>query len=245
MAPVKFDDNIRRKLEERTLRPSEDAWNILEGKLDNQIKVSNSQWVWWLGIAATLVGVFLAVTIFYKKESSLQPTVVELPKEEQVSPVKEKLKEQLVTFEETVEEVDEGNNDPSQTSQEVNKANPFKPQKSIKNKYASNLEESDQNGLGNSKENQKQEPLMETIAQYEVKSDEIQLSPEAEVEWLLQKAQHNLELKQHLKEQRVVDAKSLLESVEADMEDSFKDRVFETLKSGYFTLKEAVAERNH
>ena len=247
MAPVKFDDNIRKKLEERTLRPSEDAWNILENKLDNQMKLSNSRWVWWLGIAATLVGVFLAVTIFYKTESSLKPTVVESPKDEQISPVKEEINVPMVTFEETVQEFDKGNNEPSQTSQEVNKTNPIKPQRSNNNGYAANHLERDQNRVKNPKENQKQAPLMESkevIAEHTLNSDTNKQSSEEEVEWLLQNAQQNLELKQHLKKQRVVDARSLLESIEADLDDSFKDRVFETLKSGYFTLKEAVAERN-
>ena len=38
MAPIKFEDNIKDKLENRRLKPSLDAWDSLSKRLDNQDK---------------------------------------------------------------------------------------------------------------------------------------------------------------------------------------------------------------
>jgi len=42
----------------------------------------------------------------------------------------------------------------------------------------------------------------------------------------------------------LVDANALLQDVEAELQDSFRTRVFETLKSTFKTVKTAVADRN-
>ena len=44
---------------------------------------------------------------------------------------------------------------------------------------------------------------------------------------------------------QTVDADALLQDVEADLQQSFRDRVFEALKTSYETVKTAVAERNN
>ena len=42
-----------------------------------------------------------------------------------------------------------------------------------------------------------------------------------------------------------VDANALLQSVEDDLEQSFRAKVFDAIKSGYESVKTAVAERNN
>ena len=44
---------------------------------------------------------------------------------------------------------------------------------------------------------------------------------------------------------KTVDASALLLSVEEDMGQSFRSKVFDALKGGYETVKTAVAERNN
>ena len=65
MAPIKFEENIKNKLEKRTINPSEDSWAKLSNKLDEQEGKSNKKIVWWIGIAASLVGVFLVTTLYF------------------------------------------------------------------------------------------------------------------------------------------------------------------------------------
>jgi len=57
MAPIKFEDKLKDKLESRSLQPSEDAWNTLANKLDKEEEKNNNTRFWWLGIAASIIGV--------------------------------------------------------------------------------------------------------------------------------------------------------------------------------------------
>ena len=42
----------------------------------------------------------------------------------------------------------------------------------------------------------------------------------------------------------MVDAEALLENVEAELDQSFRNKVFEAIKSSYNSVKTAVAQRN-
>ncbi len=62
MAPYKLEDNIREKLEERELKPSADAWQKLEVKLDKTQPKQKS--IGWYYIAASFVGVLIVASFF-------------------------------------------------------------------------------------------------------------------------------------------------------------------------------------
>ena len=67
-----------------------------------------------------------------------------------------------------------------------------------------------------------------------------------EIDLLLNNAQKDVALIENKNNDRaVVDANSLLEEVEIDLEDSFRNKIFQTIKSSYKTVKTAVAERNN
>ncbi len=65
MAPIKFEEHIKDKLEKRRIEPSDKAWSKLSEKLDEHEGKSNNKMFWWLGIAASLVGVFLITTLIF------------------------------------------------------------------------------------------------------------------------------------------------------------------------------------
>ena len=44
---------------------------------------------------------------------------------------------------------------------------------------------------------------------------------------------------------KTVDANALLQDVESDLQQSFRNKIFEALKNSYETIKTAVAERNN
>ena len=69
---------------------------------------------------------------------------------------------------------------------------------------------------------------------------------ESEIDSLLKQAEREiLTNKIYNENTKTVNASALLQDVEADLEQSFRTRVFEALKSGYVTVKTAVAERNN
>ena len=71
----------------------------------------------------------------------------------------------------------------------------------------------------------------------EVKKKEYDLLKEAEREIFKDKLKNE--------NTRTVNANDLLQDVEADLEQSFRAKVFETLKSSYDSVKTAVANRNN
>jgi len=66
-----------------------------------------------------------------------------------------------------------------------------------------------------------------------------------EVDSLLQQAQHDI-LKQKLfRTDASVDAMALLTEVEDELDQSFRDQIFNSLKAGFIKVRTAVADRNN
>ena len=250
MAPIKFEENIKDKLEKRTIEPSNLAWNKLSDKLDAQEGKSNTKKVWWLGIAASLVGVFLVTTLFFSKDETetITPILVETPIKETIEPEKtlpenNSIIENDVSSQKEVSRLQEKSiiktvkkKEKRKTFAKTNES--FVPKTEI---VANNvLEEEvilkeDLNNVNNE----------EIVAQIpELKKDKGLVS-DAEIESLLLGAQKDLvENKIKTESTKTVDANSLLMAVETDLEKSFRDKVFNTLISGYNTVKTAVVQRN-
>ena len=68
MAPIKFEDNIREKLQERELSPSKEAWNKLSTRLQDQ-SVQRSRKPFWYAIAASFVGILIVTSLLWKENT--------------------------------------------------------------------------------------------------------------------------------------------------------------------------------
>ncbi|HCY82597.1 MAG TPA: hypothetical protein DHV22_13905, partial [Xanthomarina gelatinilytica] len=84
MAPIKFEDSIKEKLEKRRLEPSTEAWNRLSEKLETNTERSSKKTYVWIGIAASLVGIFLMTYTFFKTSevSNQNPVLVDTETQE-------------------------------------------------------------------------------------------------------------------------------------------------------------------
>ncbi|MCB0445367.1 MAG: hypothetical protein KDC68_06915, partial [Gelidibacter sp.] len=71
------------------------------------------------------------------------------------------------------------------------------------------------------------------------------ISDEA-IDALLNQAQKEITLQKLYNEDvKTVDANALLQDVETDLQQSFRDKVFEALQTSYDKVKTAVAQRNN
>ena len=252
MAPIKFEENIKDKLEKRTISPSEDSWDKLSNKLDEHEDKSNGKIVWWIGIAASLVGVFLVTTLFFNQseDETVLPVLVDSPIEKTLNQQEEKepLNNVLVESEEPfLKETTTLNK--KVENYIVNRAKVRKTIDKSKNEVVDATIEEDKiqnQNLINSNTIIAEENKQEITAQIlDIEKDK-NLVTDSEIELLLENAQKDIALKQNKKEQsKTVNANSLLQDVETDLDVSFRDKIFKSIESGYNTVRTAVVERNY
>ncbi|WP_298237417.1 hypothetical protein [uncultured Algibacter sp.] len=253
MTPIKFDENIKEKLDKRILQPSSEAWNKLSGRLDSSESKPTNKAYWWIGIAASVVGVLFITSQFLS----------DLPK-------------QIITLEiVNTPEVIEDDSNSSIINQEIEKVKP-----SVKESLANSevretpsLKQSDIDAESNNKvevaitqANQapirtfekdipkdtilkkltfEEQKIQDVVAQIDLlKQDNVEVTDET-IDALLYEAQKEIALNKLInKSTGIVDANLLLQDVEAEVDQSFRSKVFEALQKSYNSVKTAVANRN-
>ena len=265
MAPIKFEEQFKEKLEKRTLQPSNDVWNKLSDKLDIQEERKTNKGYWWLGVAATVVGVMLAITFMFKNnpEQPIEPTIVDtikieesLPEQEKVA-VTDKAEDNIETRKQEQQTKTETNKKPStikQTNQPILKQKLQEEQKKLiptsldeavaQNKTVNDKKvEIDKNLEGLTFETQKVNEVVAKVIELQKSKSTV---TDDEIDALLNKAQQEITMKKLYDEAtNTVDADALLRDVEFDLDQSFRDKVFKALKNSYESVKTAVAQRNN
>ena len=261
MAPLKFEEHIKEKLEQRKLQPSADAWQKLNDQLDDDASKKNNKTFWWIGIAASIVGVLLVVTVVInsKNESSIMPTIVDTENIDS-------------NIRETSNDLEEGQ-DKTQEIKDENESSIENSLEASKSKKPSLLKQkihTEQNKLVPIKTNDAvaegkqidESKIKKTNVIKSLTSEELRINAvvaemqklqeqnksalDSELDALLSEAQKEIALEKLYKEAiKSVNAEALLEDVEEDLDASFRSRVFKALQESYKTVKSAVAERNN
>ena len=265
MAPIKFEEQLKEKLEKRSLQPSQDAWNRLSDRLDEAEGKQSNKGFWWLGIAAAIVGVLLAITFVFKSNTNIiEPTIVDTEKENvidtEVIQNKEVLKENIPQVAEQKDKVEPENIQQSHTKTQIDKT-PLKTlvnkkqEAIIKEKETKTAVVANVNTTDVAKTNIKREvkvlsfedqKVKDVVAQIQQLQEDNKEVTAEEIDALLEAAQKEITMQKLYDEAtNKVDANALLQSVENDLEQSFRAKVFEAIKSGYESVKTAVAERNN
>lgn len=269
MAPIKFEEAIKEKLEKRRLEPSERSWESLSQRLDKEKGNIKPKGYWWLGIAASIV-VMVSIILFdnTSETDSNLPSIVES--------VKNSNDDELYEDEVIIDGVNSVETEGSTKSDIVLNTEEFKGKVQIqtnKNETILIKDQRDQSQAlaNNSKIDEKLAKVGEqfnpvdnsdsnTFSKADLNGNDLeeaisevkklQLSQtkvsESEIDSLLKWAQNEL-FKDKIDDSKIysVDADKLLIEVESDIEQSFRGRVFETLKNSYITIKTSVAERNN
>jgi hypothetical protein len=262
MAPIKFEEQLKDKLENRTLSSSADGWSKLSERLDTDEKKSKNPLFWWLSIAAGLI-IMMAISIQFFNKGEAKEVIPEI--------VEGKLKEEQLEIKESnlndSKSIDWANEIDSIEAEKESLPVISEPQiiddkkvthKTLKteSQFAENTGSIIKNNEPkNLEENKKElsvitnESIMETAiadALKVFKSQKDTSVTDREIDSLLKLASKEL-FKDELQKEtsKIVDANALLLSVEEDMGQSFRSKVFDALKESYETVKTAVAERNN
>lgn len=268
MAPIKFEEHIREQLDKREIQPSDKSWEKLNARLENE--GSKNTLKWWIGVAAAVV-VCLIVSLFFigQQKQTIAP-IVNNPVEEKVEQNSNEFEQpSAIASEET-----EAENDPKEIqeeSTEKNIANPVKQnaEKKSQNAVASTEIEKpkpakeDEPAVAENKnipeissalllENEtKIEPnllnnkIEELVAKVNEQEQLGEAVSDAEVDALLEEAARHLSNERKFYSHGKVDANELLADVEADIDESFREEIFQLLKEGFLKAKTAVATRNY
>ena len=249
MAPNKFENKIKKTLETRTIEPSSDAWQELANRLETSQTKKNHKVYWWLGMAASFIGLLFIASQFFNDEKIIEPKISKIPT--------------VIQQNGNVEVVNENSsNSNTILNQEKpvlsNEKTPINVNKkaikneSIKLAFEKHLDTNEtykvEKLIDVSKEKltfeeQKIQDVLAKIDDLKTKNNTV---TDADIDALLLETQKEIRFqKMQTQVAGVIDAAQLLQEVEADIDQSFRSKVLEAIKATYGSVKTAVAQRNN
>jgi len=252
MEPDKFETHIKSKLDTREITPSDAAWNKISKELESEPS-SKKPAYFWLGIAAS-VAVLIGVAVFYLNTGTNElPTtqeLVETPAKQNAEPLE---KNKFVITDSDSDGI-AAQEISARLSKKMETANSV--DNSPKIDFAKqNQEDALVMEFNNQESKEMQSPvkpseivlnekIAEVVAQVALLEQSSQVT-DAEVDSLLRSAQEAIFREQLFKPDQSVDAMALLTQVEEELDQSFRDQIFQSLKSGFIKVRTAVADRNN
>ncbi len=275
MAPLKFEEKIKEKLGQRAIKPSEGSWQQLAKELDSQSQKKVSKKILWYSVAAIFVGVLVVTSIIKSRGSFSEKTEdqfvdrsKEVIKQDKTDVVQEENTEQQIIDkqgEKVIENQILTKKDVSSSAVQKNVISrqdmlPLERSKSesiivdkITKEEKSNpqLVKNDdiivikqQEGVLPVNPEIIQDKVAGVVAQIkELQKNDVEVT-DNEINRLLLEAQQEIATQKILKS-NTVSASALLQDVEEEIDETFKQRVFEALKAGFQKVKTAVAEREN
>ncbi|WP_282080852.1 hypothetical protein [Aquimarina algiphila] len=278
MAPLKFEEKIKEKLEQRAIKPSDNSWEQLAAQLDDiQHQKKGSKRVWWYTIAAIFVGVLVMTSIVMnqdptskQRDNQFVDNSEEIIKNDNVQVVldnntsEKSIKNNDKTVIENVDEEVIKENIKKEDIVVVNHSAIKNTSKSVEpiKSMSKAIDDNPQYDVVKLAENDKgtttireevlpidsliiEDKVANVIAQIqELQKNNAQVTDE-EIDQLLLKAQREITTKKIFQPSNEVSASALLQDVENELDETFKQRVFEALKTGFEKVKTAVVERDN
>ena len=232
MEQNKFDEQIKANLDNRRLQPSTDAWEKLSNRLDIGAKKKQNNVFWYIGIAASFIGILL-VALPINNTKPVVPIIVGTPLEKQMKHTEKvaveaiKVANDVSKSTKPIEQVDKINDNSvlngSENTSVVTK-------KTVLQQKVLTFEE---------------QKITEVVAKVEELKSKNQEVTDEVIDALLLEAQKEIRFnKSYNNSTGIVDANMLLQVVETDLDQSFRSKVFDAIKASFGTVKTVVAQRN-
>jgi hypothetical protein len=249
METDKFEKHIKSQFKDREIQPSENAWEKISSELNSNTSKKKPVYL-WMGIAASVM-VLIGIALFYFNGSDdvneIQFEVVDTYNKEALE---EKKSTESVPFLEKEPE--------AVVKNDVEKINSgvAKKQESIKNKEIITVEDeievaSVERAVPEKKGDELEisDDIINTkvagiVAQLDV-LEQYSTVTDAEVDSLLKMAQQEILREKIFKTDKSVDALALLTEVEGELDQSFRDQIFNSLKASFIKVRTTVADRNN
>lgn len=224
MEQNKLDNEFRSKLQQRTINPSPMAWDRLDAMLSVAEEKKQPKKRTWMYVAASFLGFLLVGTIFLKQGSDKGSNTV-IKNTDAVVAAPSATKESDASALPITETPAQMHGQPAQVAEVKQKTQTQKPIMVPKiTKADAPLIIMEQEAVAENNVNEKQP----------IANDADQLLDNA-------LAQNQAGGRKSIK----VDSKSLLSSVEGELDQSFKEKAFQGAVRNFNTIKTSVANRNH
>ena len=242
----KLEKHIKQSLEKRQIQPSDTAWSSIESQLGDSKESGPGVSKIRYAVAAVFLGAVFALSLFWIANSDTT-TAEKIQLVDTKSDIEELVNENKTDI--LVNNEQESNEE--EVGQKVIQLAQENVVKDDSNKIASDPSQqvvgaSDLNDGFLEKEqliiDEKVNEVFAKVALLENANDAV---TNAEVDSLLRAAQKEILADRIFKENGSVDAMALLTEVEDELDQTFRDQLFEALKDGYTKLKTAVADRNN
>ncbi|TDT38658.1 hypothetical protein CLV90_3629 [Maribacter spongiicola] len=247
METDKFEKHIKAKLQEREINPSENAWSKISSELKDDDRKKKPVYL-RIGVAASII-VLLGVALFYfNGANELNESPIELVETENENKVEEVITKDPVQEEQVVIVETNTKTESTTVKKEEYKIPEVQENKTLNDaveiavvenvpgdQSTSKLEVSDE--IINSK-------VADIVAQIDV-LEQYSTVTDAEVDSLLKRAQDEILRDKIFNTDKSVDAMALLTEVEEELDQSFRDQIFNSLKAGFIKVRTAVADRNN
>ena len=240
MEPNNFEKDFREKLNQRTIEPSDKAWDRLDAMLSvaevKKPKKKNK----WLYIAASIVGFLLVGTFFFNQKKSVAETPENTVVVKENIQKKSVVKPSLNAIDSIEKEIAVSEKEPIK-----NTGNSIKEEEKKLIQKSNKTTKNENNQIAESsviiKKNQETESTNNQISIPETPKNETadQLLNTAEKTGIAENS-----TKSKSKAKIKINANDLLNQVDGELELSFREKVIAKVNKNYQTVKVAVANRN-
>lgn len=247
MEPTKFENHIKNTLDKRKINPSEEAWHKINEELGNDY-IPGKRRYFRYAIAAGFIGFLMIATLFFGRDDEVldqEFQIVDKPsipviESEQLLPQDETdlvLEKAVTTVEISVTESEENRYEAPKSESKHEMVLVEDTQEPIMENTQNN-QDSDSDEMFNVK-------IAEVLAQVnEMEKKDIELS-NVEIDSLLRQAQKEILAEKITNSDNTINPSALLSQVEEELDQSFRDQIFEKLKTGFVKVRTAVADRNN
>ena len=233
MEPNTLEKEIREKLNKREIGPGEMAWDRLDAMLtvSEKKKPKNRAWLY---IAASFLGLLLAVTLFLKQEAKTDSTIINEDENAVVAAPQNKNEQKTAIENEIALPVTTGHvrihKPASNNAVAVQTSNIQQPENNKQPENAGTIRPTVQKQVTN----------MLAVSEQEIAN----IPPGQEAEILLMAKMDNNEGLSIKTGPVKVNPNALLNEVEGELNDNFRSKVWQTVTKNYNTVKSSVVNRN-
>ncbi len=251
MEPNKFEKYIKSEFKQREIQPTKAAWSKLSNQLD-EIGNKEKRSYKWYAVAAGIIGLLVVSAIMLSRDSNFTETSIPVVNSSRTDE----------HFNDVSKELEE------QTEQKEMVSTPTTPttpamhivvkQKELESRSvalsSSKLEvmtaemSKDQVDLADTSKTDEEiiySKVLELVAQVDQLEQTNEDLTDLEVDSLLRKAQQEILAEKLFNTDNSVDALALLSEAEEELDKTFRDQIFESLKTGFLKVRTAVADRNN